>query len=173
MSHSINQNLAWPDQVSGKKAEFSATTWTVVERFGTVGANAELLNDPDIHRVENVLTMSGSARQAFDTLEFWFEATDAPNTYNIRKTHEMHNGPIYPPLPPQVTLSSTDPSIPLPNPNYLSIHAACAKVAHLSGAREYLETILEEEEETRVLASNGGSADMLSFLLARAAVAGH
>lgn len=77
---------------------------------------------------------------------------------------------VDPPIPPQVTLASTDPLIALPNSHYLRIHAACAKVAHLSGAAEYLETILHEWEERPVLASDGGSADVLSFLLARAAL---
>jgi len=34
-----------------------------------------------------------------------------------------------------VTFTTPDPvNYPLPNPQYLAIHAACAKVAHMSGA---------------------------------------
>lgn len=34
----------------------------------------------------------------------------------------------------EVTFKSADPRLPLPNPDYLAIHAACARVSHLSGA---------------------------------------
>ncbi|KIO21020.1 hypothetical protein M407DRAFT_219453 [Tulasnella calospora MUT 4182] len=164
---SLNQDLAWPDGLPGKKAENSATAWAVVERFGRVNVITESLNGPDIHRVENVLTMCSSAHELFDRLQLWFEATDAPNTYNMCSNDEGNFNLVLPPILRQVTLKSTNPSIPLPNSDYLRIHAACAKVAHLSGAAEYLETILNEWEERPVLASDGGSADMLSFLLAR------
>lgn len=157
----------------GRKANYSATAWAVVERFGQVNVITESLNGPDIHRVENVLTMCFSAHDLFDKLELWFEATDAPNTYKMRSNNPRFLEICYPPIPPQVTLQSTDPLIPLPNSHFLRIHAACARIAHLSGAAEYWETILEEWEERPVLASDGGSADMLSFLLAHVAVAAH
>ncbi|KAG8919217.1 hypothetical protein FRC01_001407 [Tulasnella sp. 417] len=170
---SSNQGLVGPDGSASKKAEYSATAWAVVERFGLVDVLAESLNGPDIHRVENVLTMSLNAHELFDRLQLWFEATDVPNTYNLCSNDEANFGFLYPLKSRQVTLTSTDQMIPVPNSHYLKIHAACAKVAHLSGAAEYLETILNESEERPVLASDGGSADMLSFLLARTVVAAH
>ncbi|KAG9044207.1 hypothetical protein FS837_008621 [Tulasnella sp. UAMH 9824] len=165
---SLNQDLTGPDELTGKKAEYSATPWPVVEGFGQVNILTESLNGRDIHRVENVLTMCTSAHKLFDQLKLWFEATDVPNTYSICTNNKGNFVLVNPPVPPQVTFESTDPSIPLPNSHHLRIHAACAKVAHLSGAAEYFETILNEWEERPVLASDGGSADMLSFLLARA-----
>ena len=33
-----------------------------------------------------------------------------------------------------MTFKTADPRLPLPNPDYLAIHAACARVSHLSGA---------------------------------------
>ncbi|KAG8964631.1 hypothetical protein FRC05_003744 [Tulasnella sp. 425] len=170
---SLNQDLAWPDNLPGRKANYSATAWAVVERFGQVNVITESLNGPDIHRVENVLTMCFSAHDLFDNLELWFEATGDPNTYKICSNDPRNFDLVLPPIPPQVTLQSTNPSIPLPNSHFLRIHAACARIAHLSGAAEYWETILEEWEERAVLASDGGSADMLSFLLARAVAAMH
>ncbi|KIO25599.1 hypothetical protein M407DRAFT_75508 [Tulasnella calospora MUT 4182] len=163
----------FPDSLNQDLAEYSATGWAVVERFGQVNMITESLNGPNIHRVENVLTMVHSAHDLFDKLQLWFEATDVPNTYNMRSNREGNFRLVLPPIRRQVTLTSTNPSIPLPNSNYLKIHAACAKVAHLSGAAEYLETILNEWEERPVLASDGGSADILSFLLSRAMVAAH
>ncbi|KAI6016144.1 hypothetical protein BKA83DRAFT_4060420, partial [Pisolithus microcarpus] len=50
-----------------------------------------------------------------------------------------------------------------PNPIYLAIHAACAKVAHLSGAAEHIENVLRRLENTRVLAEDGRSSELLLY----------
>ncbi|KZP20503.1 hypothetical protein FIBSPDRAFT_742124, partial [Athelia psychrophila] len=52
-----------------------------------------------------------------------------------------------------------------PDPRYLKLHAACAQVAHLSGAAKYIDNILRDLEEIRVLANDGSSADLLDFQL--------
>lgn len=83
------------------------------------------------------------------------------------RSNDPENLKVFSQIPTEVTFKSTNPSIPLPNAHYLKVHAACAKVAHLSGVAEYLETILDEWEERPVLAGDGGSAEMLSFVLAR------
>ena len=62
-------------------------------------------------------------------------------------------------------LKSAHSDLPLPNPVYLSIDAACCRVAHLSGAGEYIEKILEDLEDIQVLAKDGSSARLLSFAL--------
>jgi hypothetical protein len=68
-------------------------------------------------------------------------------------------------LPLMVTFTSTNPAFALPDPCYLRIHAACARVANLSGAGEYVDRIFRDMEDTRVLASNGSSGDTLSYAL--------
>ena len=46
-----------------------------------------------------------------------------------------------------MTFTSSDPvKLPLPSPSYLKLHAACCKVAILSGADVYVDTILSEME---------------------------
>lgn len=65
-----------------------------------------------------------------------------------------------------VTFNTPDEiKFPLPDPRYLKIHAACARVAHLSGAGEYIQDIFRDMEECRVLAEDGSTADMLNFAL--------
>ena len=54
---------------------------------------------------------------------------------------------------------------PLPNPKYLAIHAACCRVAHMSGAAEYLDKLICDMEELHVLAEDGTSADILAYAL--------
>jgi len=64
-----------------------------------------------------------------------------------------------------ITFKSAHANLPLPNPTYLRIHAACCKVAHLSGAGEYMRRMSQNLEETRVLREDGSSAHVLSFAL--------
>ena len=65
-----------------------------------------------------------------------------------------------------VKFTTEDPeNLPLPSPEYLKIHAACAKIAHMSGAGEYIDQILEELEDAKVLSEDGASAELLKHLL--------
>jgi hypothetical protein len=56
-------------------------------------------------------------------------------------------------------------NLPLPSPEYLKIHGACARIAHLSGAGEYIDQILRELEDTKFLSEDGASAELLAHLL--------
>jgi len=65
-----------------------------------------------------------------------------------------------------VTFTTPDEvKLPVPSPEYLAIHAACAKVAHLSGAGEHIDKILREMEDTKVLSKDGASAEILEHAL--------
>ena len=50
------------------------SAWAVMERFGQVNGFLEL-NGPDIHRLENVMTMQPDVHAFFDRLALWLEAT--------------------------------------------------------------------------------------------------
>ncbi len=58
-----------------------------------------------------------------------------------------------------------NPPSPLPDPEYLRIHAACCRVAHLSGAAEYLNPVYSDTEELSALAEDGSSNEVLEFAL--------
>lgn len=61
--------------------------------------------------------------------------------------------------------TQTSGSLALPNPQYLRIHAACCKVAHLSGAAEYLDEAYRDMEMLQVLTNDGSSAQVLDVAL--------
>ena len=62
--------------------------------------------------------------------------------------------------------TTEDPeNLPLPSPEYLKIHATCAKIATMSGAGEYIDKILKGLEDTKVLSEDGASAELLEHLL--------
>ncbi len=50
-----------------------------------------------------------------------------------------------------ITLTSQHPSLPLPNRTFLAIHAACCRIANLSGATEYIDESLEKMDDIGVL----------------------
>lgn len=53
----------------------------------------------------------------------------------------------------------------LPNRQLLAIRAACSRVAHISGAIEKADEILDKMEDTVVLANDGSMTDLLSSRL--------
>ncbi|KAF9513966.1 hypothetical protein BS47DRAFT_1382187 [Hydnum rufescens UP504] len=65
----------------------------------------------------------------------------------------------------EVIFTSSDPLLPLPNPRYLEMHTTATKVAHLSGAAEYIEKTLRDLEEVKVLVADGSSAELLKSAL--------
>jgi hypothetical protein len=158
-----------------RQFDYAASVWAVMDRFGCP-AFAEL-NGTLIHRLENVMTLEVNAHLFFDELEIYFESTvidllddiykssllfqDVPHNYRIRGFQDS----VLRHLPTHVTLSSTNPALPLPNPKYLALHAACAKVAHLSGAGEHLDAILREMETTNVLSQDGRSFEVLEYAM--------
>jgi hypothetical protein len=57
-----------------------------------------------------------------------------------------------------VKLESTNREhLPLPSPELLALHATCCKVAHLSGAGEFIDRVYDSAEEMGVLADDDGS----------------
>jgi hypothetical protein len=62
-------------------------------------------------------------------------------------------------------MTSDPKEMPVPNPSYLRLHAACAKIAHMSGMGELMDHWENELEETGVLASDGSSMPLLSSRL--------
>ena len=89
-----------------------------------------------------------------NSIGFWQAVT---NQYALRAT----NPNILNPLPATVTFTARG-GLPLPDPRYLALHAACAKVAHLSGAGEYIDAVDRDIDSTLVLAKDGSSAKLLA-----------
>ncbi|KZT02084.1 uncharacterized protein LAESUDRAFT_730607 [Laetiporus sulphureus 93-53] len=150
---------------TGEKANYVADIWTMFRRFGYRELQRELSGDL-IHRLGNVLTLSGNLHSMMDTLELWFEPIEGmKNRYRVQIIQDA-NDLLHAPKEVEFTTSR---DIPLPNPKYLSIHAACCRVAHLSGAAEPIDDIQRDIEELPVLANNGASLDTLTYALQRLA----
>ena len=62
-------------------------------------------------------------------------------------------------------LSSSHQDARLPASQLLALHAACARVAHMSGAAEFFNEIDRDVEESTVLAFDGSSVRLLNHLI--------
>ncbi|KAF8263835.1 hypothetical protein EI94DRAFT_1739875 [Lactarius quietus] len=125
------------------KKEYSASVLAVLKRFGyDVGA----INGEKVHSLYNVMTMEHNAHDLFDRLNLWFKR-------RVRTTKLL--------LPVRENVMFTTPD-PLKS---LALHAACAQVAHLSGAGEYVDHILRDMEDICVLAHDGTSSEVLHHAL--------
>ena len=93
---------------------------------------------------------------------------DWQNEENRYKLDSPKDGFFTRGFPKYVTFTTPDPvKYPVPSRKYLEIHAACAKVAHLSGAGECIDRHLEDEEDRQTLDPDGGSADLLDHAIMR------
>jgi hypothetical protein len=66
-----------------------------------------------------------------------------------------------------VTLKSHNGNFDIPDPQYIKIHAACCRVAHMSGAADYMDDILDDLDtgQTKVLSEDGSGSKILEFAL--------
>ncbi|KAF8489045.1 hypothetical protein BU17DRAFT_72767 [Hysterangium stoloniferum] len=123
---------------SEAKKEYAATIWTIMERFGYVGLFREF-NESKYPLSAHIMTLE-------------------PTVMN----EKQNSGNLCPEL---ITFQSKYEHLPLPDPRYLEIHAACARVCHLSGAAEYINKYEREMEDIQVLSTDGASADILHYAL--------
>ncbi|KAF7420780.1 hypothetical protein PC9H_011298 [Pleurotus ostreatus] len=137
---------------------------SVLKRFGYP---VETLNGVGVHSLVNIMTLQADVHDLFDRLQLWLEATEIPHRYRIQSSRRI--GAIVR-RREFVTFTTSDPHrFPLPSPELLALHAACAKVANLSGAAEFLDKVDRDLEELDVLKANGDSSEVLDVAIWRLA----
>ncbi|PBK81319.1 hypothetical protein ARMGADRAFT_1020439 [Armillaria gallica] len=161
----LNSDLGDNTEIPTDKRQWVASVWAVMFMFGI---ELEELNGTGPHRLENILTLCSGLHEYFHRLALWLHAVENnPNTYVVVSTSEA----TLRRLPNRiVTFTSPNPrALPLPKPDYLAIHAACCRIAHMSGAADYAEKVLRDEEEIRVqtgsmgnLAADGSSMELFN-----------
>ncbi|KAH8993056.1 hypothetical protein EDB86DRAFT_2830278 [Lactarius hatsudake] len=111
-------------------------SWTRIDLKTLVGSN---INSP-----MNAIYMTTTEHTMFRRFEFYLDKEsypDIPNKYKVRMVRQgstLSNGSLDSDVEfPTLEVSSVEP----PNPNCLKIHAAFAKVLHLCGVAEYIETL--------------------------------
>ncbi|KZT06463.1 uncharacterized protein LAESUDRAFT_653553, partial [Laetiporus sulphureus 93-53] len=127
------------------KGEYAASVWTIIERFGYPKLRTELEGE-QIHLLKNILTLNQYAHGMFDTLRLWFEETDIRHCYKIGASNPTMVFGGYR-FPREVQFKTTDERFDLPDPRLLKLHAACCKVAWMSGAAGYMDELDRKRDD--------------------------
>ncbi|KAJ7766491.1 hypothetical protein DFH07DRAFT_737067, partial [Mycena maculata] len=117
----------------------------MIQRYGGLSEEVmDSLNGNGIHQLGNVLTISIAAHDSFDSLRLWLEKIDvcAPLKVKIPRL-EMPKSQYLSP----VTFKSAVRDGTLPNPKFISVHAAVCRVAHMSGAADYIKFVQDKNAE--------------------------
>ncbi|KAJ6590463.1 hypothetical protein DFH09DRAFT_1139443 [Mycena vulgaris] len=124
----------------------SATVWQVLKMVGGLDNDlVESLNGSGINQLGNVLTLALQLHDFLGTLELWLERVEGTeNKYHVCYPTTGILDLDY--LPKTITLQ-TPTNFTLPRPKLLAVHATACRVAHLSGAAEYLEMREGEDED--------------------------
>ncbi|KAJ3753921.1 hypothetical protein EV360DRAFT_52612, partial [Lentinula raphanica] len=163
-------NLSIADHLCQKK--YAASVLAVLQRFGY---DVEKINGDKVHSLHNVMTLEMNTHDWFDCLGIFFEKTVSCCSSIIWRLGTQNTVNCYQVLaldktikrrPTTAIFTTPDPVLyPVPDPELLTLHATCAKVAYLSGAGEYLDKIHHDEETIGVLATDGGSFEVLNHAL--------
>ncbi|KAI1786072.1 hypothetical protein LXA43DRAFT_1185413, partial [Ganoderma leucocontextum] len=122
------------NNIKGRENEHDngGNAWALLESLGYTNIVGHFATVDKVHSLDNVMMMVSDLRNRFDILSMWFEPIeDVRNRYRICSIWDLPYGLV---AGQEVTFQSTNPRLPLPNREYLRIHAACCRVAHLSGA---------------------------------------
>ncbi|CAE6432736.1 unnamed protein product [Rhizoctonia solani] len=138
-----------------------ATAWAVLQNFSVMELQADLCGH-NINRLSNILTLTLDQHYFFGRLTAWLEPTEeGEHAYRVCATHQFHKFP----KGKVVQFTTHDiQKLPLPDPRFLAIHAACAKVLQASGVGKRIDRILWDREELLALPEDG-SSDFLFYAL--------
>ena len=95
---------------------------------------------------------------------------DIPNTYHVMHVEgpDVHRQIASGSIKSQVALEDYplgDQVIPAPDPKIIALHAACARIAHMSGAMEHLRELYRETDDISIM-TKPNAADELRRALA-------
>ncbi|KAH9484649.1 hypothetical protein JR316_0004131 [Psilocybe cubensis] len=155
------------DENSARRTtECSKTLGDLLYGFSGIPVATDLSGDM-VYDMSNSIALAYMTREHFNVLALWLEEVpDKPNTYLVQAYREG----IVDDDPPVITFTTpSNINIPLPNSEYLRLHASLARIAHLSGVYQYLDNLPMFVE---TLDSEGNSGDILMARLSRAVLSG-
>jgi len=170
-------------QDGDKPSEYAGTAFTMLKMFG-LDHMVEKLIGTQANTLSNVLTLSGALHDAFDKFRIWLEPVPGKgNTYIVAMAEKDRDLlQLLSPRPRNSVTFKINPDcvalckekgveLPeLPSRDLIGLRAACARVAHMSGAAEYIEMIYRDERVTKVMANDGSTGELLTSLIHTRAV---
>ncbi|KAK2768458.1 hypothetical protein FQN54_000313 [Arachnomyces sp. PD_36] len=127
------------------------------------------LSPDDVNDPTNLMTLMAPLHHCFGDFQFALEPTEDRNTYEIKLYDFETSYTHFLPPPNEQGIRTVKFKkhfdCQLPSPILLETHAAIAKILHATGRGEAIDEILQKRVETRCLAPDGSSAELLSALL--------
>ncbi|KAH0537051.1 hypothetical protein FGG08_006121 [Glutinoglossum americanum] len=128
-----------------------AAFWDVMKLFHP--GMEPLLNGVEIDRPFNAMTLTPDLHQAFGKLEWYLEEDSTePHAYFFKDSPGVHlpaNAMMRPKNDRERVKFISADNTDLPEPGLLRLHAACAMILGMSGAGDYIEKLLRDEESIR------------------------
>ncbi|KIP02683.1 hypothetical protein PHLGIDRAFT_111814 [Phlebiopsis gigantea 11061_1 CR5-6] len=157
LSQSTVQDVNSAELNAITKREWASNVLAILSIFGY-----QDLAMQSTYHLSNIITMSQPLCTLFNSLALWLEPTGVESQYKICAAHPADIAPWnVPSITPQFK-DHTGGNLPLPCPELLALHAACAKVAHMSGAAQFFDKQDADDEDATVLAYDGSSHSILS-----------
>ncbi|KAK7045365.1 hypothetical protein VNI00_007614 [Paramarasmius palmivorus] len=161
--------------------KLQATNLTAILSSFGIKIYEKLLNEDGFGDICNILTLRSDVHKFFDRLETWFEPTQNAHEYKIYHAYEWTQPALHTHdtvtfkihdsfFEKSASFTATMKSKPddyLPNPKSLALHAACARVAHMSGAAQVMDKWNLDLEDKSVLASDGSDMDLFIYAMSK------
>ncbi|KAH9888962.1 hypothetical protein C8Q73DRAFT_708889 [Cubamyces lactineus] len=181
----LTDGIGGMSQSAREKFPWATSATAVLEHFGGDEIQ-QIIRNFTIHDPVNAMTASLEPHDLFNQSALWLTpAMDdnqhtIPNLYNV-VFRDAIEARIYSYIKPQVRFREfTTPDGQLvkpPSPALLELHAACARIAHLSGTAEVLDDVYQEEHPMNGIplslpdmSVHAPAADYLQRALTRAAL---
>lgn len=163
----------------------------MIERFGGFSTH-EVLGEQNLNSPRNAFMVSNAPHQEFDRLDMWLTPAAVCSTVLSLVSRIEIN--YYEDERGDIMLNSYDVTsyrgenwlammgtgvmsritfqpkqvgkgtIPAPDPRIVALHAACAKVAHMSAAAEHLGAVFRDPEQLRVMTDDGAFLNLVGTL---------
>ncbi|RMZ81844.1 hypothetical protein DV738_g2137, partial [Chaetothyriales sp. CBS 135597] len=139
---------------SGENAELNSSKKTALAILDMFDHGVtHLIENQQIDRPFNAISLIHDLHFWFGDFKLCFEPDDnQEHTYRIEWLGDDLLYPADLPTGARVVLSTADPTIDRPSPRLLAIHRAIARIMHMSAAGEYIDQILRDLDEGKVLA---------------------
>ncbi|KAJ5908952.1 hypothetical protein N7495_001634 [Penicillium taxi] len=141
---------------SDAKARERAAVWVTLRRcFPILDSLAIRFTHNDINDHRNQITMDVAIHHLFGAFNFSLVATRIPNQYTIHLWKPQKLRLIR--HITSVTFSAHGTRFPLPSPELIEIHHTVAQILHASGRAGWIRAVLDDLDDTSVLASDGST----------------
>ncbi|KAJ6576625.1 hypothetical protein DFH09DRAFT_364914 [Mycena vulgaris] len=144
ISQSLTTGMSGLTDTAKTKLEWASSASAILDRFAGIEIK-NLLGELDLHTPINAMMSTFGPHDMFDNLGIWFEPAKDAQGNGIPHTYELIDSAPWrqPDLLYRVTFNQTSTfegeSVEPPSPVLLALHAACARIAHMSGAADILE----------------------------------